>query len=241
MLVGAIACMLPNAKLVYVRRTPGDNALSLFEQSFLRGLNYSYDLGQIGAVYRQHLQLMHHWIETCGLPIHTVDYDLLVQDPETHIRRLLDFLGLDFRPECLAPHRVERVVRTSSVWQVRQPISANRSAAGVAMNSSWSPSFGALEGAMKRLLSIASAALLAGCMSMGPGPGDPRIINVEASAAPAGTMLTQSMSRLVQQTGPSYVTLIVHESQRQGAAASDMLPNAVTSGSGFVIDDRGMW
>lgn len=124
LLVGAIAAMLPRAKLVYVRRTPADNALSLFEQSFARGLNYSYDLGQIGAVYRAHLRLMEHWIETCGLPIHTVDYDLLVQDPEPHIRGLLDFAGLDFRPECLAPHRVERNVRTSSVWQVRQPISS---------------------------------------------------------------------------------------------------------------------
>jgi tetratricopeptide (TPR) repeat protein len=124
LLVGAIAAMLPRAKLVYVRRTPADNALSLFEQSFARGLNYSYDLGQIGAVYRAHLRLMEHWIETCGLPIHTVDYDLLVQEPEPHIRRLLDFAGLEFRPECLAPHRVERNVRTSSVWQVRQPISS---------------------------------------------------------------------------------------------------------------------
>lgn len=124
LLVGAIACLLPNAKLVYVRRTPGDNALSLYEQSFLRGLNYSYDLAKIGAVYREHVKLMGHWIDTCRLPIHTVDYDLLVQDPEPHIRSLLDFVGLDFRPECLAPHRVERHVRTSSVWQVRQPISA---------------------------------------------------------------------------------------------------------------------
>lgn len=146
LLVGAIAGMLPNAKLVYVRRTPGDNALSLFEQSFLRGLHYSYDLGQIGAVYRQHLQIMHHWIETCGLPIHTVDYDLLVQDPETHIRRLLAFLGLDFRPECLAPHRVERVVRTSSVWQVRQPISAQSVGRWRRYEQQLEPFFRSLEG-----------------------------------------------------------------------------------------------
>jgi S1-C subfamily serine protease len=90
---------------------------------------------------------------------------------------------------------------------------------------------------MKRLASIAAAALLAGCVST--TPGDPRVINVEASAAPAGTMLTSSMNALVQQTGPSYVTLIVHEAQRQGAADRDTLPNAVTSGSGFVIDEDG--
>ena len=146
LLVGAIACMLPQAKLVYVRRTPADNALSLFEQSFLRGLNYSYDLAHIGAVYRAHLELMDHWTMTCGLPIHTVDYDKLVQDPEPHIRRLIDFVGLDFRPECLAPHRVERNVRTSSVWQVRQPISAKSVGRWRRYEQQMEPFFRALEG-----------------------------------------------------------------------------------------------
>jgi tetratricopeptide (TPR) repeat protein len=147
LLVGAIACMLPHARLVHVRRTPGDNALSLYEQSFLRGLNYSYDLGHIGAVYRAHVQIMEHWIETCGLPVHTVDYDRLVQEPEPHIRRLLDFVGLDFVPECLAPHRVERNVRTSSVWQVRQPISARSVGRWRRYEQQMEPFLRALEGA----------------------------------------------------------------------------------------------
>jgi tetratricopeptide (TPR) repeat protein len=147
MLAGAIACMLPNAKLVYVRRTPGDNALSLFEQSFLRGLNYSYDLGQIGAVYRAHSQLMEHWISSCGLAVHTVDYDLLVQDPEPHIRRLLDAVGLEFAAECLEPHRVARTVRTASAWQARQPISAASVGRWRRYEQQLEPFFRALEGA----------------------------------------------------------------------------------------------
>lgn len=147
MLVGAIACMLPEARLVYVRRTPGDNALSLFERSFLRGVGYANDLAHIGAVYRAHLQLMDHWISTCGLPIHTVDYDQLVQDPEPHIRRLLDFVGLEFVPDCLAPHRVERNVRTASVWQARQPISAGSVGRWRRYEQQMEPFFRALEGA----------------------------------------------------------------------------------------------
>jgi tetratricopeptide (TPR) repeat protein len=147
MLVGAIACMLPQAKLVYVRRTPADNALSLFERSFLRGVHYAYDLAHIGAVYRAHQELMEHWISTCGLAIHTVDYDQLVQDPEPHIRRLLDVLELDFVPECLAPHRVERNVRTASVWQARQPISAKSVGRWRRYETQMEPFFRALEGA----------------------------------------------------------------------------------------------
>jgi tetratricopeptide (TPR) repeat protein len=120
--LGLIASLLPNARLVYVRRHPGGNMLSLYEQNFLRGLNYSYDLATIAEVYKAHLDIMRHWTQTCGMPIHTVDYEALVSDPEPHIRALLAFLGLEFHPDCLRPEQVGRVVKTSSVWQVRQPI-----------------------------------------------------------------------------------------------------------------------
>ena len=143
---GAIACALPNAKLVYVRREPGDNAMSLYEQNFLRGLGYSYDLEAIGAVYRAHLRLMRHWIETCGLPIHTVEYDSLVSNPEPHIRMLMEFAGPGFVPECLAPDRVDRPVRTSSVWQVRQPINAKSVGRWQRYEKQMEPFFRALEG-----------------------------------------------------------------------------------------------
>ena len=88
-----------------------------------------------------------------------------------------------------------------------------------------------------QLACLGLAAMLAGCMSA--VTGDPRVINVEASAAPAGTTLTQSMSSLVERTGPAYVTLIIHESQKRSGTGSSMLPNALTSGSGFVVDEEG--
>jgi len=146
MFFGAISSALPNARLVYVHRQPGDNALSLFEQNFMRGLHYSYDLAAIGAVYRQHVAVMDHWIKTCRLPIHTVCYDDLVRDPEPHIRALLDFVGLDFHPDCLTPNRVERSVRTSSVWQVRQPINAKSVGRWRRYEAQMQPFFRALEG-----------------------------------------------------------------------------------------------
>ncbi len=126
-LIGLIHSLLPAAKLVYVRRNPGDNVLSIFEQNFANGLNYAYDLEAIVEVYKAHRRLMHHWTSVCGLDIHTVDYDALVADPEPHIRALLDFVGLDFHPDCLKPEQVQRTVSTASVWQVRQPISRTSS------------------------------------------------------------------------------------------------------------------
>lgn len=45
-----------------------------------------------------------------------------VEDLEHHVRRLLDFVGLDFEPACLEFYKTERSIRTVSSEQVRQPI-----------------------------------------------------------------------------------------------------------------------
>ena len=124
MSLGFIRSVLPQAKLIYVRRNPADNMLSLYEQDFGENLKFANDLDNIVESYRLHVRIMKHWISTCEIPVHTVDYDALVADPEPHIRALLDFVGIEFDSRCLKPEEVEREVRTASVWQVRQPISA---------------------------------------------------------------------------------------------------------------------
>jgi hypothetical protein len=51
-----------------------------------------------------------------------VDYERLVNNPESEARRLVAACGLEWEPGCLEFHRTERPVRTASVTQVRQPI-----------------------------------------------------------------------------------------------------------------------
>jgi Sulfotransferase family len=120
--IGFLRWILPNARFVYCRRTPEDNALSIYEQNFGRNIFYASDLAACGAMYRDHLRVMDHWQRGCAIPVHTVDYEALVADPEPHVRALLGFVGLTFDAACLAPEKVERSVATASVWQVRQPI-----------------------------------------------------------------------------------------------------------------------
>ncbi|MGI9464353.1 MAG: trypsin-like peptidase domain-containing protein, partial [Aestuariivirgaceae bacterium] len=66
-----------------------------------------------------------------------------------------------------------------------------------------------------------------------------RDINLQTGFTPAGIALSSSMPDLIRQTGPSYVTLIVHREQGTDPFSRDTLPEAVTSGSGFVVDDAG--
>ncbi len=94
---------------------------------------------------------------------------------------------------------------------------------------------------MRTALPVLFALLLAGCASMGGGAQveAPREISVEADATPAAQVLNSSMNGLVARTSPSYVNLIVHEGKKQQRDTFGEMPEALTSGSGFVIDGNG--
>jgi hypothetical protein len=65
---------------------------------------------------------MAHWRAALPLPVLEIDYEALVADQEGVSRRLVDWLGLDWDPRCLAFHRSDRLVRTASLNQVRRPL-----------------------------------------------------------------------------------------------------------------------
>ncbi len=51
-----------------------------------------------------------------------LDYEDLVRDPEPQIRRLLEFMELEWDPACMEFHRSTRIAQTLSMDQVRQPM-----------------------------------------------------------------------------------------------------------------------
>ncbi|MDE2251347.1 MAG: sulfotransferase [Gammaproteobacteria bacterium] len=120
--VGLIHAILPHATLVDARRHPLDCCLSLYRQHFAEGQSFSYDLGDLGRYYRSYLQTMAHWDAVLPGKVLHVQYERMVRDPETQIRRLLQHCGLPFEPACLSFHETRRAVRTASAEQVRQPI-----------------------------------------------------------------------------------------------------------------------
>jgi len=121
--VGAIAAMLPGAHIVNARRDPVETGWSCFKQSFARGQQvFSYALEDIGAYWIDYDRLMFFWHARLPRRIYNLSYEALVASPEPEIRRLLDFCGLPFAASCLKSHKSERVVRTASAAQVRQPM-----------------------------------------------------------------------------------------------------------------------
>ncbi len=120
--IGFIHAILPHAIVIDARRHPMDCCFSIFKQHFAEGQTFGYDLGDLGRYYRSYLAMMAHWDAVLPGKVLHMQYEQLVREPETQIRRLLQHCGLPFEPGCIAFHETRRAVRTASAEQVRQPI-----------------------------------------------------------------------------------------------------------------------
>lgn len=117
-----IQLILPNAKIIDARRHPLGCCFSNFRQHFAHGQAFTYDLDDLGLYYSDYVRLMAHIDRVLPGKVHRVIYERVVDDTEHEVRALLDHVGLDYEPACLAFHATERAVRTASSEQVRQPI-----------------------------------------------------------------------------------------------------------------------
>jgi tetratricopeptide (TPR) repeat protein len=120
--LGLIQLILPNARIIDVRRHPLGCCFSGYKQHFARGQNFSYDLAELGGYYRDYVALMAHFETVLPGRVHRVIYERLVGDTESEVGALLAYCGLPFDQRCLRFFENDRAVRTASSEQVRQPI-----------------------------------------------------------------------------------------------------------------------
>lgn len=120
--LGLIKRIFPRAKIVHTVRDVMDNVLSVYFLHLDHNMNYASSLEDIAHYYVQYRRLMAHWRALYPDDILDFDYDLFVGRPKESAASLLAFLGLDWADECLAFEQRKNLVRTASVWQVREPL-----------------------------------------------------------------------------------------------------------------------
>jgi tetratricopeptide (TPR) repeat protein len=119
--LGLIATLLPGAQIIHCRRDPLDVCWSCYFQNF-REVPFACDLRMLGMYYRQYERLMAHWKKVLPLPILEVRYEDLVVDFERFSREIVAFCRLPWHEACSTFYQTDRLVRTSSNLQVRQPV-----------------------------------------------------------------------------------------------------------------------
>ena len=118
----AISKVFPDARILHCHRDPMDNCWSIFRTNFEYTHNYSFSMKSIGQYYARYQQLMGIHERRIGEAMLAVNYDALVQHPETETSRIFNFLGLEARFDDDARNR-GYFSRTASSAQVQAPIS----------------------------------------------------------------------------------------------------------------------
>jgi tetratricopeptide (TPR) repeat protein len=122
-LLGPIHAALPNARIIHMRRNSVDTCISIYATPNRVPVEFAYDRSNIVFAYREYQRLMEHW--RAVLPADRfieVNYEDVVADRETQVRRMLDLIGLEWDDALMHHETNDRNVVTPSMWQVRQPI-----------------------------------------------------------------------------------------------------------------------
>jgi tetratricopeptide (TPR) repeat protein len=120
--IGLIKLILPNAKIIDIRRNSMSACFSCYKQLFAEGQEFTYSLERLGNYYNNYIDLMNHWNKVLPNQILSVNYEDLVNNFENTVKEILDYCKLPFEEACIEFYNSKRSVKTPSAQQVRQPI-----------------------------------------------------------------------------------------------------------------------
>ena len=121
--LGFISKAFPNSYIIHSNRDPIDTCWSNYKQNFSSSnLGYAYDLDSIATFYNMYQSLMKYWPKNQNIQIHNINYEILANDFDNEIKKLLSFCNLEWNQKCVEFYKNKKEVKTSSLAQVRQPI-----------------------------------------------------------------------------------------------------------------------
>ena len=120
--IGLIKLILPNAKIIDIRRNSMSACFSCYKQLFAEGQEFTYSLERLGNYYNNYVDLMNHWNKVLPNQILSVNYEDLINNFEDTVKLILDYCKLPFEDACIEFYKSKRSVKTPSAQQVRQPI-----------------------------------------------------------------------------------------------------------------------
>ncbi|MGH6828472.1 MAG: sulfotransferase [Rhizomicrobium sp.] len=120
--LGLIGLMFPESPIVHVLRHPLDVVISVFANHLTHGFHCANALETIARHYLLVADLVEHYRSQMTLRYLPIRYEDIVEDQETHVRRMLGFVGVSFDKRCLRFHENTRYARTASYAQVTEKL-----------------------------------------------------------------------------------------------------------------------
>ena len=120
--LGLISLLFPQSPILHVIRHPLDVVLSAYSNHLTHGFFCAAELETIAEHYVLTTELVEHYKQNLQMRYLPVRYEEMVRDQERMVRRLLDFVGLEFDSRCLSFERNTRYARTASYAQVTEKL-----------------------------------------------------------------------------------------------------------------------
>ncbi len=120
--IGFINIIFPNSKIINCKRNSLDNCWSIYKNNFDAGLNFSFNLNDLGKFYNLYEDLMNFWKLKYSKSIYDLEYEKLINNQESEIKKVLEFCELEWDPSCLKHYNNNRLIKTVSTVQARKPI-----------------------------------------------------------------------------------------------------------------------
>jgi tetratricopeptide (TPR) repeat protein len=120
--LGLIGLLFPKSPLLHVTRHPLDVVLSVYSNLLTHGHYCAYALASAARHYALVIDLVEHYRREMQLNYLRVRYEDIVDDQEATVRQVLEFIGEEFDPACLAFHENRRYARTASYAQVTEKL-----------------------------------------------------------------------------------------------------------------------
>lgn len=124
--LGFIKQLFPGCKIIHTTRDPIDVCFSIYNNLFVQGtLEFAYDRRDIIEFYHSYEELMVFWESSLEDTIMTLKYEDVVSEPEQEIKKVFNFIGIEFKDEYLDIEKNRRSVQTASATQIRGGINKN--------------------------------------------------------------------------------------------------------------------
>ena len=119
--IGIINLVFPRSKVILCTRNLMDNKYSIFRNFFPEGNKFSYSLENINSFVSLYEEVIRFW-KSKKVNMFEVNYENLVTDFENEVKNIFNYLDLTFDYKYLDFYKNNRIVKTASLVQVKQPI-----------------------------------------------------------------------------------------------------------------------
>jgi tetratricopeptide (TPR) repeat protein len=120
--LGLISLLFPKSPIIHVIRHPLDVLLSVYSNHLTHGFYCAARMESIAQHYVLIAALLAHYRQNLNMRYLPVRYEDMVVDQETNVRKILDFVGVDFDAKCLSFEQNTRYARTASYAQVTEKL-----------------------------------------------------------------------------------------------------------------------